>query len=92
MRPHLPLQDLDLLIQGDDHRDQGPDSSSVGGGDGRRLAQLGAAQRGHDDGGLAGDVAAAGALERRGDLRAGQPLCPGRVRRPGQQVQRIGRV
>ena len=92
IRLHLPLQDLDLLVQGGDHRDQGPDGGSVGGGDGRRLAQLSAAQRGEDRGRLAGDVAAAGALERRGDLRAGQLRGPGRVRRLGQQFQRVGRV
>ena len=77
MRLHLPLQGLDLLVEGGDHRDQGPDRGGVGGGDGGRLAQLRAAQRRLDRRGLAGDVAAAGALERRGDLRAGQPGAPG---------------
>src|SRR5712692_1868796 len=79
IRLHLPLQGLDLLIQGGDHRDQGPDGDRVGGGDSLGLAQLRTAQRGHDRGRLAGDVAAAGALERRADLGAGQPPCPGRV-------------
>ena len=55
-----------------DHRDQGADGDRVGSGDGRRLAQLSAAQHGQDRGGLAGDVAAAGTLEGGGDLRPGQ--------------------
>jgi NAD(P)-dependent dehydrogenase (short-subunit alcohol dehydrogenase family) len=41
IRLHLPLQGRDLLVQGGDHRDQGPDGDRVGGGDGRRLAQPG---------------------------------------------------
>jgi hypothetical protein len=60
--------------------------------DGRRLAQLGAAQRREDGRGLAGDVAAPGALERRADLRAGQLRGPGRVRCLRQQLQRVGGV
>ena len=50
IRLHLLLQDADLLVQGDDHRDQGPDGGGVGGGQGRRLAQLLAAQRSQDRG------------------------------------------
>ena len=80
MCPHLLFQRLDLLVQGTDHRDQRPGGGGVGGGQGRRLAQLGAAQRGQDRVGLAGDVAAAGALEHSGHLRPGQPGGPG----PGQ--------
>jgi hypothetical protein len=45
---HLPLQAGDLLVQGGDHRGQGPDGGGVGGGQGGRLAQLRAAQRGQD--------------------------------------------
>src|SRR5258708_8412942 len=76
-RLHLLFQGLDLLVEDGDHRDQGPDGRRVGGGDGRRLAPLRAAPRGHDRGGLAGDVAAAGAPERRTDPGAGQPRGPG---------------
>jgi hypothetical protein len=47
---------------------RGPGGGGVGGGEGRRQAQLGAAQRDQDRGRLAGDVAAAGALERRADF------------------------
>jgi len=59
------------------------------GGDGRRLGQLVAAQRRDDRRSLAGDVAAAGALERRADLGAGQFRRPGRVRCLRQQLQRV---
>jgi hypothetical protein len=86
---HLPLQGRDLLIQGGDHRSQGPDSSGVRGGDGWRLAELRAAQRGDDRRGLVRDVAAAGTLERGANLCAGQPGGTGRVRCPGQQLQRV---
>ena len=54
IRLHLPLQGFDLLVQDGDHRDQGADGDGVGVGDGRRLAQLGAAQRRQDDAALAG--------------------------------------
>jgi hypothetical protein len=53
MCPHLLFEDFDLLVQDRDQRDQGPDGDGVGGGDGRRLAQLLAAQRGQDRGRLA---------------------------------------
>jgi hypothetical protein len=92
IRLHLPLQDLDLLVEDGEHRDQGTGSGGVSGGDSLRLAQLLAAQRRQDRGRLGGDVAAAGALERRGDLRPGQPPCPGRIRCLGQQLQRIGGI
>ncbi|MGP0028660.1 MAG: hypothetical protein ACLPKE_35695, partial [Streptosporangiaceae bacterium] len=92
IRLHLALQGLDLLVKYDDHRDQGPGGDRVGGGDGRRLAQLGAAQRGYDRGGLGGDVPAAGALESGGYLRPGQLRGLRRVRCLAQQLQRVGGV
>jgi hypothetical protein len=70
MLPHLLFQDLDLGIQGGDHRDQGPGGSGVGGGQRGRLPEVLAGQRGQDRIGLARDVLAAGALERRADLGA----------------------
>ena len=92
MLPHLLFQDLDLGVEGGDHRDLGPDGGSVGGGQRGRLAEVITAQRGQDRAGLARDVPAAGALERRGDLGAGQLRRPGRVRGLGQQFQHVGRV
>src|ERR1039457_2360104 len=92
IRLHLPLQGLYLLIQGGDHRDQGPHGDSVGGGDSLRLAQLLAAQRRQDRRRLVRDVPAVSALERGADLRAGQPRGPGRVRGLAQQLQRAGGV
>jgi hypothetical protein len=92
MRLHLPLQGLDLLIEGAYHRDQGAGGGGVGGGQGRRLGQLLAAQRGQDDGSPLGDVAAPGALERRGHLRAGQPRGAGRLGCPAEQFQGLGGV
>ena len=52
---------------------------STRGGDGRRLAQLGAAQRRQDCGGLARISRAADVLERRADLRAGAASRPAPV-------------
>ena len=40
MRVHLPLQHLDLLAEGADHRDQRADHRRAGSGDLRRLGQL----------------------------------------------------
>jgi len=78
MVPHLLFEDLDLLVQSGDDRDERPDGSPVSGCQGRRPGQLLAAQRGQDGGGPLGDVAAPGALERRGHLRPGQPCGAGR--------------
>ena len=39
MLPHLLFQGLDLLVQGGDHRDQGPGGGRVGGGQRGRLGQ-----------------------------------------------------
>ncbi|MBO0788715.1 MAG: hypothetical protein J2P33_21865, partial [Actinobacteria bacterium] len=47
------------------------------GGDLRRLGQLRCPQRCPDRGGLGGDVAAAGALERRADLRVLRAISEG---------------
>jgi hypothetical protein len=71
-------------------RDQGPHGRGVGGGQGGRLDELRAAQRGQDRIGPLGDLAAAGGPEDRRYLGAGQPRGAGRVRRPGQQLQRVG--
>jgi hypothetical protein len=90
MRLHLPLQGLDLLIEGAYHRDQGAGGGGVGGGQRRRLAQLLAAQCRQDRFCLVRDAAAPGALECGGHLRAGQPGRPGRVRCLGQQLERVG--
>ena len=92
MRRHLPLHHRDLLVEGGDHCGQRPDGGGVGGGDGRRLGQLLAAQRGPDRRGLLVDVAAAGTLERRADLGGGQLRRRGRVRGPGQQLESVGGV
>jgi hypothetical protein len=70
MRLDLPLQRLDLLVEGDQHRGRGAGGGRVGGGDHRVSAQLIAAQRGLDTGGL-GVGAAAGVFERGPDLAAG---------------------
>ena len=48
MRLDLPLQRLDLLVEGDQHRDRGAGGGRVGGGDHLGSAQLLAAQRGLD--------------------------------------------
>ncbi len=90
---HLPLQGFDLLVQGGDHRDERPGGGSVGGGEGRRLAQLLAAQRRQDRRRLVRDIPAVSALERGADLRAGQPRGPVRVRGLAQQMPwgRMGR-
>jgi hypothetical protein len=91
-RRHLPFHGDDLAVEGGgDHR-EGADGGGVGAGRRLRLAQVLAAQRGQDRVGLAGDVAAAGALECSGHLRPGQPGGPGRIRGLGQQLQRIRRV
>ena len=92
MGVHLSLQGLDLLAEGGDHRDQRADHRGAGGGDRRRLGQLPGAQRGPDRCGFLADVAAAGALERSGDLRGGQLRRRGRVRGLGQQLQGVGGV
>jgi len=92
MRVHLPLQHLDLLAEGGDHRDQRADHRGAGRGDLRRLGQLLAAQRGPDHGSFLADVTAAGALERGADLCGGQPRRRYRVRCPGQQLQGVGGV
>jgi hypothetical protein len=60
---HLPLQAGDLLVQGGDHRCQGPHGRGVGSGQGGRLAQLRAAQRDQDRIGPRRDLVAAGAPE-----------------------------
>ena len=92
MGVHLPLQHLDQLADGGDHRDQRPDHRSASGGDLRRLGQLLGAQGSLDRGGLVRPVAAAGQLERRVDLRGGQPGRRDRVRGFGQQFQGVGGV
>jgi hypothetical protein len=51
MRLHLPLQGLDLLVEGGDQRGQGAGAGRAGGGKVRWLAEPGAAQRGQDRGG-----------------------------------------
>ena len=89
---HLRFEDPDLLVESDDHSDQGPDGGGVGGGQRGGLAEVLAAQRGQDRVGLARDVTAAGPLERGGDLGAGQPRRPGRVRGLAQQFQRVAGV
>ena len=75
-RCHLLFHLGDLAVEGcDDHR-QGAGGGGVDGGNRLRLAAAGA-QRGQEGIGLAGDVAATGALERSGHLRPGQPGGPG---------------
>ncbi len=65
IRLRLPLQGSGLLVQDGDRRDEGADGDGAGGGDGRRLARLGAAQRGA---GMTG--ALPGMSRRRARLRA----------------------
>ena len=71
MRLDLPLQGLDLLVEGGQDRDLRADGGGVGGGDDRRAGR-GARLRSAAwiARGLRGDVAAAGALERGADLAA----------------------
>src|SRR5206468_8547882 len=92
MRLHLPLQAGDLLVEGGDDRGQGPHGSSVGGGQDGRPAQLRAAQRGQDRVGPAGDLAAAGPLEDRRYLGAGQPGGTGRSRATGSAARLVDRA
>jgi hypothetical protein len=90
-RRHLSFHGGDLPAQGGyDHR-QGDDRGGIDASNQLRLVQLLATQRGQDGVGLAGDVAA-GALERGGYLRPGQPRGPARVGSPGQQLQRLRRI
>ena len=89
---HLPLQRCDLLIEGDQERSQGTDRGGVGGSDHSRLAQMPGPQGSLDRSGLAGDAAAAGALERGADLADGQLRRRGRVGGLGQQLQGVGGV
>jgi hypothetical protein len=86
---HLPLQNLDLLVEDGDDREQRPDRGRVGGCQRGGLAELLAAQGAQDPGGPLGDVAAPGALEDGADLRAGQPRGPGGLGCPAEQFQRV---
>ena len=81
---------IDLAVEGgDDHR-QGADGGGVGAGHRLRLVQLVAAQRCGDGGGLDRDAAAAGPLERGGDLAGSQPRSRRRIRCRGQQLEGVG--
>src|SRR6185312_13215657 len=86
---HLRFEESDLLVESDQDGDQGPYGRGVGRGQRGGLAEVLAAQRGQDRAGPVLDVMAAGALERGGHLGAGQLRRPGRVRRLGQQFQRV---
>src|SRR5271165_2913625 len=79
MRLDLPLQCLDLRVEGLQDRHLRSHGGGVGVGYGLRLAQVLGAQRVADRGGLDRDVAATGPLERGGDLRIGEPGCAGWV-------------
>ena len=87
---HLPLQGRDLFVEGAQYRHDRASGGRVRAGDDRVAAELLAAQRGLDAGGLGVDVAAAGMFERGPDLAAVQLRRRGRVRRLAQQLSASG--
>jgi hypothetical protein len=89
MGPDLCFQRLDLGVQGADDRHRGLHGRRVGVHDHARLGQIVGAQPRLELGGLVCYPMAAGALERRHELAGLKAGCAGRVRRGGQQLQRV---
>ena len=86
---HLPLQVLDLSVEGGDHRRGRHHRGRVGAGEHVGLAQLLGAQQLLDPGGLGGPVPAAGPLEGLLDPLHAQPGRGRRVWGRGQQLQHV---
>jgi hypothetical protein len=87
---HLGFHHGGLLLQDADHRNRSADGGGISCGDNLGLGQLLAAQGSLDQLRLLRGAAAAGPLQRHGDLRDGQPGRAHRVGRPGQQLESIG--